>query len=62
MCGSRDLDPVEVLKVLNAQGWRQDETVTAAHVAIPDGALEDYDDRISTASVKIYEDPEDSGS
>lgn len=43
LCGIRDLDPVEVLKVLNAQDWSQDEE---ERVTVP-------------ASVTVYEEPED---
>jgi hypothetical protein len=42
LCGSRDLDPVEVLKVLNAQDW---------HPA-------DEEPVYAMAPVTVYEEPE----
>ena len=34
LCGYRDLDPVEVLKVLNAQDWRQEPAYTMSGLKI----------------------------
>jgi hypothetical protein len=45
LCGYRDLDPIEVLKVLNAQDW---------HPA--DEEPDEDEDYISTAGLKIHED------
>jgi hypothetical protein len=58
LCGYRDLDPVEVLNVLNAQDCHpvdEEPVYTISGLKIHEEPNED-DDYISTAGLKIHED------